>query len=240
MNTNINNKVPNHIAIIMDGNGRYAKKRFIPKKLGHKEGAETLRKIVEYSMELGVNTITAYAFSTENWKRSPEEVSDIMNLLREYISKFQKEALKKNVKVVVIGDLSKLDDDLQKNIDNLMNSTKDKNGLTLNLAINYGGRDEILRTTKKIVKDFKDKDLDELTEDVFESYLDTAHCENPDLLIRTSNEYRISNFLLWQLAYAEFYYTEKLWPEFNKKDLDFAIEEYNKRNRRFGGRIDEN
>ncbi len=234
MDKNFN--IPNHIAIIMDGNGRYAKKRFIPKKLGHKEGAETLRVIVDYAMELGVKAITAYAFSTENWKRSPEEVSDIMNLLREYISKFQKETLKRNVKVVVIGDLSRLDDDLQDSIKSLMENTKDKSGLVLNLAINYGGRDEIIRATKKIASDYNNNNIDEITEEVFESYLDTAHCENPDLLIRTSNEYRISNFLLWQLAYSEFYYTEKLWPEFKKKDLDLAIEEFNKRNRRFGGR----
>ncbi len=238
MNKNIN--IPNHIAIIMDGNGRYAKKRLLPKKMGHKEGAETLRKIVDYAKSIGVKVITAYAFSTENWKRSEDEVSDIMNLLREYISQFGEDSKKKDVKVVVIGDLSRLDDDLQLSIHKLMEETKDKEGFTLNLAINYGGRDEIVRATRKIVLDYKDKDVNDITEEVFENYLDTSHGECPDLLIRTSNEYRISNFLLWQLAYAEFHYTKKLWPEFNKKDLDLAIEEFNTRNRRFGGRIDEN
>ncbi len=238
MNENFN--IPNHIAIIMDGNGRYAKKRLMPKRLGHKEGAETLRKITDYAKEIGVKTITAYAFSTENWKRSQEEVNDIMNLLREYIKQFGEDSKKKDVKVVVIGDLTKLDTDLQQSIHNLMEDTKNKEGFTLNLAINYGGRDEIIRATKKIVLDYKNKDVNEINEEVFEKYLDTSHCESPDLLIRTSNEYRISNFLLWQLAYAEFHYTHKLWPDFSKKDLDLAIEDFNKRNRRFGGRNDEN
>ncbi|MFV0519024.1 MAG: polyprenyl diphosphate synthase [Lachnospirales bacterium] len=230
-----NLKIPKHIGIIMDGNGRYAKSKFLPKKLGHKAGAEVLRKIVDYSMTLGVEIITAYAFSTENWKRSEEEVRDIMDLLREYLDKFKDDVRKKDVKVVVIGELSRLDDDLQEKIYNLMEETKDKKSLILNLAINYGGRDEIVRATNKIIKASKEFGFDEVTEDEFEKYLDTAHCIDPELLIRTSNEYRISNFLLWQLAYSEIYITEKLWPEFTKEDLDLGILEYNKRNRRFGG-----
>ncbi len=233
-------KIPNHIAIIMDGNGRYAKARLLPKKLGHKAGAEVLRKIVDYAMELNVKVITAYAFSTENWKRSPEEVKDIMDLLREYLRKFKDDVKKKDVKVVVIGDITRLDDDLQKSIQELMEETKEKKSLILNLAINYGGRDEIIRATNKILQDSKEKGFDKITEEMFTSYLDTSHCGDPELLIRTSNEYRISNFLLWQLAYTEFFYSEKLWPEFTKEDLDLAILTYNKRDRRFGGRIDEN
>ncbi|MFV0440033.1 MAG: isoprenyl transferase [Lachnospirales bacterium] len=233
------NRIPNHIAIIMDGNGRYAKKRFIPKKMGHKAGAETLRTITDYCLDIGVKVVTAYVFSTENWRREQGEVNDIMDLLREYISKFKKDVKKKNVKIKIIGDMTRLDEDIQKELESLIYESKDKEGLTLNLAINYGGRDEIVRATKKLVVDYKDKDIDLITEDVFESYLDSAHCKNPDLLIRTSGEYRISNFMIWQLAYSEFYYSDKLWPEFSKDDVDLAIESYNKRDRRFGGRNDE-
>lgn len=235
----INISVPNHVAIIMDGNGRWAKKRFVPKKLGHKAGAETLRKITTYAQDIGVNVMTVYAFSTENWKRAQDEIDDLMNLMREYIDAYIKEVDNNNVKIKIIGDPSKLDDDIQEKINILENKTKDKEGLVLNLAINYGGRDEITRAVRNIASDCINNKLDveDISEDIIDKYLDTKHCSDPELIIRTSGEQRISNFLLWQMAYSELYYSDKLWPDFSIDDFDMAIKSLDKRERRFGGRI---
>ncbi len=233
---NKNIKIPNHIAIIMDGNGRYAKKKHIPKKLGHKKGAETLKKISNRCVEIGVKELTVYAFSTENWKRDKSEVEDLMNLLSNYLDSFKKEALDKDFRIRVIGDISKLNDTLIEKINYITEETKNKKTFTLNLAINYGGRDEIIRATNNIARDYKNGVIEEITEDIFDTYLDTKYSRDPELLIRTSNEFRLSNFLLWQSAYTEFHFTEKLWPEFTEDDLIDAIYVYNNRERRFGGR----
>lgn len=228
--------IPSHIAIIMDGNGRYAKKRFLPKKLGHKAGADTLKKILLYSEKLGVEYLTVYAFSTENWKRSDSEVNDLFDLLRSYLKMFQKETKYENVRFKVIGDVKRLALDIQETIKDLEETSCNRKGITLNLALNYGGRDEIVRATREIAKDYNDGKITEIDEQLFSQYLDTKECGDPELLIRTSNEFRLSNFLLWQIAYTEIVIVDKLWPEFKEKDLDDAIEVFNSRNRRYGGR----
>lgn len=233
-------KVPQHVAIIMDGNGRWAKKRMMPRTYGHIQGSKTVEKICEDAHDLGIKYLTVYAFSTENWKRPKEEVDTLMKLLRDYMKDCLSRSKKNNMRVRVLGDISKLDEDLQESIRTLEEASKDNTGLNFQVALNYGGRDEILRATKQIAKEFKEgklteRDLDEFTEESFDRYLDTKGIPAPELMIRTSGELRLSNFMMWQLAYSEFYFTDKLWPDFDKKELQKAIDFYNKRDRRFGG-----
>lgn len=226
-------KIPSHIAFIMDGNGRYAKQRMLPRSYGHKVGADTLENLLEICDDLGIRYITAYAFSTENWKRPKEEVNQLMLLFEKYLLTSTKKAMKNNIKILIIGDKSILSSKLQKTIKETENITKNNNGLTFIIAINYGGRDEIIRAIKKMNNDKIDFNL--LNENIFNSYLDTSDIPNPDLLIRTGGEYRLSNFLLWQLSYTEFYFTDCLWPDFDKKELLKAIEYYSSKDRRYGG-----
>ncbi len=230
--------VPNHIAIIMDGNGRWAKKRLLPKVLGHRQGAENLRKITRHCDKLGVKTLTVYAFSTENWKRSEEEVSDLMGLMEEYIGQFYTDDESKHIRVNIIGDISRLNPKLSEKLVDIMEKSRNHNGLKLNIAINYGGRDEIKRAVQKLSHDVEDGKLksEDIDEKLINSYLDTGEDQDPELVIRTSGELRLSNFLLWQVAYSEFFITDKLWPDFNEKDLEEAISSFTNRDRRFGGR----
>lgn len=229
--------IPQHIAIIMDGNGRWAKKRFMPRKYGHSQGAKTLEKIIEAAHDIGVKYLTVYAFSTENWVRPQDEVDALMNLLRDYMKDCIKKSKKNNMRVKVIGDVTKLDAELQESIANLEKASANNTGITFVVALNYGGRDEIVRASRKIAQDVKEGKLseDQITDEVFSSYLDTAEIPDPELLIRTSAELRLSNYLLWQLAYTEFYFPEVLWPDFDRKELIKAIQFFNKRERRFGG-----
>lgn len=231
-------KMPRHVAIIMDGNGRWASKRFLPTKAGHKAGAETLEKISNYAAALGIKHLTVYAFSTENWKRSEEEVKGIMDLLRNYLKTYINKAKKDQIKVDVIGDIRRLDLDIQQKIENLEQITANKTGMCLHIALNYGGRDELVRTAKKLMKEAKIGHIteDDLTETVFASYLDTAGIPDPEILIRTSGELRVSNFLLWQIAYSEMIISDRLWPDFSEGDLKQAIFQFQNRDRRFGGR----
>lgn len=226
--------IPKHIAIILDGNGRWAKKRLLPRAMGHKAGCETLEKIVEDCARLGVSYLTVYGFSTENWKRSEEEVSALMNLFRLYIRKLIEVANNNNVLVKMIGDKSKFAADIIEGIDKLVDSTKNNTGMVFTFAVNYGSRDEIKRAISNIISD--NIKAEDISEELISSYLDTAGTPDPDLLIRTSGEFRISNYLLWQIAYSEIYITDTLWPDFNKNELIKAIENYNHRERRFGGR----
>ena len=228
---------PTHVAIIMDGNGRWAKKRMLPRTYGHVKGAKVAEQIIEDAKDLGIKYLTIYAFSTENWKRSNEEVSYLMGLLRKYMIDSIEKSTKNNVRVRVIGDKSQLDQDLQDAIFKLEEATKNNTSINFNIAINYGGRDEIVRAVRKAAEDVKSGKLttEEITEDVFENYLDTAGMPSVDLMIRTSGELRTSNYLPWQLAYAEFYFTDVLWPDFNKEELAKAVDYYNSRDRRFGG-----
>lgn len=230
-------RVPQHIAIIMDGNGRWAKKRFLPRKAGHKAGAEALERIIEDCRDLGVKHLTVYAFSTENWKRSREEVEALMKLFRSYLKKCIKISKKNNMRMKVIGDITAFAPDIQQSVRELEEYSKDFDGIYFQLALNYGSRDEIRRGMQKMAQDVKDGKVepDSITEETIESYLDTAGVPDPDLMIRTSGEQRLSNFLLWQLAYSEFYFTPVAWPDFNKKELIKAIEKYNQRDRRYGG-----
>ena len=229
--------VPEHIAVIMDGNGRWAKKRFMPRGFGHKAGADALEQALEDADELGIKYLTVYAFSTENWKRSVEEVTGLMNLFRRFLESAIPKSNKNNVRVRVLGERSKLAPDMIKAIENLEESTKNNTGLQFNVALNYGGRDEIARAMKKIAEEVKDGKLspEDITEEVISSHLDTWEIPDPDLLIRTSGEERISNFLPWQLAYSEFYCTDTLWPDFNRDSFIEAIRHYTKRDRRYGG-----
>lgn len=233
------NTVPNHIAIILDGNGRFAKKNFLPRQMGHKKGAETLKKIVTYANEIKVKYLTVYAFSTENWNRDKTEVDYLMGLLLNYLDSFLNDSADTNIKITTIGDKSKLSKNIVSKIDEVTRITKDNTGLCFIVAINYGAKDEITRAIRNITIDVKNGMLntEDITETTVSSYLDTKDFPDPDLLIRTSNEYRLSNFLLWQCSYSELYFSEKLWPEFTKEDLDNAISDYNNRERRFGGRI---
>ena len=228
--------MPKHIAIIMDGNRRWARKRGLDPKLGHKAGAKTLEKIVRYANKIGLDYITVYAFSTENWKRTEDEVGALMLLLQNYLDEYSKRADTENIKVKVLGDISALPEGMQKSIKNCMERTKENTGVTFNIALNYGGRDEILKAVKKIAQDVK-KDkikINEITEETISNSLYTAGQPDPDLLIRTSGELRTSNFLPWQIVYSEFVFTDKNWPDFEEKDLDEAIEIYQRRNRKFG------
>ncbi len=232
------NKVPEHIAIIMDGNGRWAKKRMLPRVMGHKQGADALDRMLNAAGKLGVKHITVYAFSTENWKRTEEEVKGIMGILREYINKYFREYANSDFRVDSIGDLSRLAPDLQEDIARLKEVSKNKTGIHLTIAMNYGGRDEIKRAVQGIAEDVKNGKLEigDITEELISERLDSYPTPDPELVIRTSGEYRTSNFLIWQTAYAEYYITDKLWPDFTVDDLKLAIEAYQNRDRRFGGR----
>ncbi len=229
-------KIPSHIAIILDGNGRWAKKRNMPRNYGHTQGSKTVEKICEDAYKIGVKYLTVYAFSTENWKRPKDEVDAIMKLLRSYLQTSKKTAKKNNMRVRILGDKTGLSEDIQKSIDELEEVSRENTGLNLQVAINYGGRDEIIRAVKALSLDIKKNTIaiDNIDENVMENYMDTKGIPDPDLLIRTSGEKRLSNFLLWQLAYTEFYFTDVLWPDFDKKELMKAIEYYNSRVRRFG------
>lgn len=228
--------VPNHIAIILDGNGRWAKSQGLPRTHGHIEGAKNVEHIAEAAYELGVKYLTLYAFSTENWNRPQDEVAALMKLLSNYLKNCLKTAQKNNMRVRVIGDLSKLESTMQNKIMELMEFSKDFDGLQLTIAINYGSRDEIIRGIKKCYNQIQKGEfsIDELTVDNFNRFLDTKDMPDPDLMIRTSGEQRLSNYLLWQLAYGEFYFTDVPWPQFHKEQLQEAIEAYENRDRRYG------
>lgn len=229
---------PKHIAIIMDGNRRWAKQRGLPAKLGHKEGAKTLEKIVRYANKIGLGYITVYAFSTENWKRTEDEVGALMTLLQNYLDDYSKRADTENIRVKILGDISVLSEGMQKSINNCMERTKNNTGVTFNIALNYGGRNEIVSAVKNIAKEVKDGNLEieDITEEVISNNLYTKGEPDPDLVIRTSGELRTSNFLPWQIVYSEFIFLDKLWPDFTEEDLDSAILEYQRRNRKFGGK----
>ena len=238
MEINIDNMViPDHIAIILDGNGRWAKKRGLPRSMGHKEGCVVVERTVEDAARIGIKYLTVYGFSTENWKRSGDEVGALMQLFRYYMVRLLKVARANNVRVRMIGERSRFDQDIIDGINRLERETENNTGLTFVIAVNYGGRDEIVRAARKIMKDAADGKItpDQMDEAVFSSYLDTAEIPDPDLLIRTSGELRLSNYLLWQLAYTELYVTDCYWPDFNKEELTKAIAAYNSRDRRFGG-----
>lgn len=231
------NKVPQHIAIIMDGNGRWAKSRMMPRTYGHKAGVETIRKVVKEAKRLGVKYLTLYAFSTENWKRPKDEVSALMKLLVTYLRRELAELDKNDVKINTIGDISKLPEVCVAELNNSKEETKDNKSLVLTLALNYGGRADILDAVKLTCKDLLEGklEIDNIDEDVFAAYLDTKDIVDPDLVVRTSGEQRLSNFLLWEIAYSEFYYTDIHWPDFDEEELQKAIYSYQNRDRRFGG-----
>ena len=230
-------KVPQHIAIILDGNGRWAKAKGMPRNYGHAQGSKNVERICEEAWRMGIKYLTVYAFSTENWNRPDSEVSALMKLLRNYMKTCLKTAAKNDMKIRVIGDIDPLDDDIKNRIRELEAATVDNGGLNFTIALNYGSRDELTRAARKMAKDCEEGKLkaEDIDESVFESYLDTHDIPDPDLMIRTSGEQRLSNYLLWQLAYSEFYFTDVPWPEFTKEELVKAIEEYNHRHRRFGG-----
>ena len=229
--------IPRHVALILDGNGRWAKKRGLPRTAGHKQGCVAVEQIVEDAARLGIGYLTVYGFSTENWKRSAEEVGALMQLFRFYTKRLLKIAGENNVRVKMIGDRYRFAQDIIDGINNLEEKTRDNTGLTFVIAVNYGSRDEIRRAVQKMLTDCRDGKLspEEVDEAKITSYLDTAGIPDPDLMIRTSGELRLSNYLLWQLAYAELYVTDTLWPDFDREELIRAIEAYNKRERRFGG-----
>ena len=230
--------LPKHIAIIMDGNRRWAKERGLETRLGHKEGAETLKKIAKYANQIGIKYLTVYAFSTENWKRTKEEVGALMGLLQMYVADFLKDSDLENVKINILGDISKLDKGLQNSIEKAIDRTKNNTGLTLNVAFNYGGRDEITKAIQKVAEKVKNKEInvEDIDEQLVSENLYTSGQPDPDLLIRPGGEKRISNYLLWQLTYTEFLFIDKYWPDFTEKDLDEAIEIFESRNRKFGGK----
>lgn len=238
MNQNLDGMViPKHVALILDGNGRWAKKRGLPRTMGHKEGCVTVEKTVEIAARMGIEYLTVYGFSTENWKRSSDEVGALMQLFRFYMVRLLKIASANNVRVKMIGDRTRFDQDIIDGINRLERETKDNTGLTFVIAVDYGGRDELTRAVRKLAADCCAGKLEPsaVTEQVLNSYLDTADIPDPDLLIRTSGELRLSNYLLWQLAYTELYVTDCLWPDFNQEELEKAIIAYNRRDRRFGG-----
>lgn len=230
--------MPQHIAIIMDGNRRWAREKGLDTKLGHKAGAEKLEEIAAYANEIGLKYLTVYAFSTENWKRTKEEVGALMVLLRTYLDKFLNKESLRNIKIRVLGNIDGLDDGLRNSINKIVEKSKNNTGLTLNIAFNYGGRDEIVRTVRNISEKAKRKEIDinEIDEQLISDNLYTNGEPDPDLLIRPGGELRISNFLLWQLAYTEFLFLDKYWPDFSKEDLLDAIKEFERRNRKFGGK----
>ncbi len=229
--------IPTHIAIIMDGNGRWAKERLLPRTLGHKAGVEAIRSVIKEGSNLGVKHITLYAFSTENWKRPKLEVEALMNLLNTYLKKELKELHENNVKITTIGDIEVLPSKSLEAVNNAINITKDNTGLNLNIALNYGSRNDIKNAVVDIVKNCKSGkiDIEDINEDMISNYLSTKSIPDPDLIIRTSGEQRISNFLLWEIAYSEFYFTDTYWPDFNEEELRKAIYVYQNRDRRFGG-----
>ena len=229
-------KIPNHVAIILDGNGRWAKAKGMPRNYGHVQGAKTVEVICEEAYKMGIQYLTVYAFSTENWNRPQDEVDALMKLLRNYMKTCLKTAEKNRMCVRVIGDKTRLDEDIRTRIEELEEATKNNDGLHFQIAINYGGRDEIVRAVKKLTKDIQEGGVAEesVTAELLDSYLDTHGIPDPDLLIRTCNEQRISNFLLWQLAYTEFYFTPVAWPDFSKEELEKAVEAYNHRDRKYG------
>ena len=228
--------IPKHIAIILDGNGRWAKAKGLPRKFGHVEGAKTVEVICEEAYKMGVQYLTVYAFSTENWNRPKDEVDALMTLLRNYMKTCLKTAEKNRMCVRVLGDKTGLDEDIRNRIEELERATENNDGLHFQIALNYGGRDEIVRATKLLATKVKNGEInpEDITEDLLSDCLDTRNIPEPDLLIRTCNEQRISNFLLWQLAYTEFYFTPVAWPDFSKEELTKAIEAYNKRDRKYG------
>ena len=233
-------KIPQHVAIILDGNGRWAKGKGMPRNYGHAQGSKNVERICEESWRMGIKYLTVYAFSTENWNRPKDEVDALMKLLRNYMKTCLKTAAKNDMKVRVIGDIEPLDEDIKKRISELEAATVDNGGLNFTIALNYGSRDEMTRAAKRMAQDCVAGKLDPemIDESVFESYLDTHGIPDPDLMIRTSGEQRLSNYLLWQLAYSEFYFTDVPWPDFTKDELVKAVEEYNHRHRRFG-RVEE-
>lgn len=228
--------VPQHIAIILDGNGRWAKAKGMPRNYGHAQGSKNVEKICEEAWRMGIKYLTVYAFSTENWSRPENEVAALMKLLRNYMKTCLKTAAKNDMKIRVIGDIEPLDDDIKIRIRELEAATTDNGGLNFTIALNYGSRDELTRAAQKMAKDCAEGKIkaEEIDESVFETYLDTHGIPDPDMMIRTSGEQRLSNYLLWQLAYSEFYFTDVPWPDFTKEELVKAIEEYNHRHRRFG------
>lgn len=230
-------KVPQHIAIILDGNGRWAKAKGMPRNYGHAQGSKNVERICEEAWRMGIKYLTVYAFSTENWSRPESEVTALMKLLRNYMKTCLKTAAKNDMKIRVIGDIEPLDDDIKSRIRELESATVNNGGLNFTIALNYGSRDEIVRASRRMAKDCAEGrlDPDNIDETVFESYLDTHGIPDPDLMIRTSGEQRLSNYLLWQLAYSEFYFTDVPWPDFTKAELVKAVEEFNHRHRRFGG-----
>lgn len=229
--------IPQHVAIILDGNGRWAKSKGMPRNYGHAQGSKNVERICEEAWRMGIKYLTVYAFSTENWNRPKEEVDALMKLLRNYMKTCLATAAKNDMKVRVIGDITRLDEDIRKRILELEEATQNNGGLNFQIAINYGSRDEIIRAVRALVSDAKTGKigLQDIDETAFEGYLDTRGIPDPDLLIRTSGEQRLSNYLLWQLAYTEFYFTDVHWPDFTKKELSKAIEQYNLRERRYGG-----
>ena len=231
--------IPKHLAIIMDGNGRWAKKRLMPHSMGHRSGAQTLRKLSNVIEGMGIKYLTVYAFSTENWSRPQSEVRDLMGLMREYFQQYIDDSKKNNMRMSFIGDLTRLDPDLQEKLAILTDITKDKTGLHVVLAVNYGGRDELARAAKKLAQDVVQGKLDpeQIDVDTLARALDTHPLPDPDLIIRTGGDLRLSNFLLWQLAYAEMYSTDTLWPDFTEAELRKALASFEGRERRFGGRV---
>lgn len=231
-----NNDLPNHIGIIMDGNRRWAKSKMLPIKLGHKEGAKTLEKIVKYANKIGIKYITVFAFSTENWKRDKDEVDALMSLLKYYLEDFANKADSENIRVKVIGNLKELSEDLQKSIEKVVNKTSSNTGTVFSIALNYGGRDEIVNAVKSISTKVRENKLniEDINNEVIEENLYTKDIPDVDLMIRTSGELRTSGFLMWKLVYAEFLFLDKLWPDFSEEDLDYCVNEFNKRKRKFG------
>ncbi len=229
--------VPAHVAIILDGNGRWAKEKGMPRNYGHMQGAKAVEDILEVARDMGIKYLTVYAFSTENWNRPETEVTALMKILRNYLKTSIKKSMKNNVRCRVIGDKTALSPDIQEAIAELEEATASNTGLTFSIAINYGGRDEIARAVRKVADKVKTGELDpsDITEEVINSNLDTNYLPDPDLLIRTCNEQRISNFLLWQCAYTEFYFAQVAWPDFDKEQLQMAVDAYAGRNRKFGG-----
>ena len=229
-------KVPTHVALILDGNGRWAKKRFMPRNFVHKQGSKNVEKMCEVAWNLGIKYFTVYAFSTENWGRPQEEVDELMRLLRKYMEDCIERTSKNNMRVRIIGDKKGLPEDLQQSIAQLEEKSSVNTGLNFTIALNYGSRDEIKRAMQEIAAEVKEGKVspEEITQEMISSHLDTCELPDPDLLIRTSGEQRLSNYLLWQLAYTEFYFTPVLWPDFDQKELEKAIEFYNGRDRRFG------
>ncbi len=232
-----NLKIPKHVAIIMDGNGRWAKKRLMPRNYGHMQGSKRVEEICRAAYELGIKYLTIYAFSTENWSRPQDEVNALMKILRNYLAESIKKANDNNMRVRVLGDRLGLDADIVKSIEELETVSAGNTGLNFQIALNYGSRDEMLRAMKKLASECVEGKLkpEDINAELYASYLDTGDIPDPDLLIRTSGEERLSNFLLWQLAYSEFYFPEVLWPDFDTNELKKAVEAYAKRDRRFGG-----